>query len=68
MSQKDIVKLDAMPYLENKEFNIISDENIEEDTSKNTKEEIFTPDKDIYDLGVVLYSLLSGEIVFEKEK
>ena len=64
VNKKDIVKLDAMPYLENKEFNIISDENIEEDTSKNTKEEIFTPDKDIYDLGVVLYSLLSGKNTF----
>ena len=50
VNKKDIVKLDAMPYLENKEFNIISDENVEEDTSKNIKEEIFTPDKDIYDL------------------
>ena len=64
VNKKDIVKLDAMPYLENKEFNIISDENIEDDTSKNTKEEIFTPDKDIYDLGVVLYSLLSGKFTF----
>ena len=64
VNKKDIVKLDAMSYLENKEFNIISDENVEEDTSKNIKEEIFTPDKDIYDLGVVLYSLLSGKFTF----
>ena len=64
VNKKDIVKLDAMSYLENKEFNIISDENVEEDTSKNIKEEIFTPDKDIYDLGVVLYSLLSGKNTF----
>lgn len=53
INSKNIIKLDIFTYLENKEFNNTEDENIH---------------KDIYDLGVILYSLLSRELTFEKDK
>ena len=58
INSKNVVKIDALSYLEKKNFDV----NIEEN------EETFNPHKDIYALGAILYSLLSGEIVFEKEK
>ena len=54
----DIVKIDILSYLEKKEF-ILHEED------ENIGEIRFNPQKDIYDLGIVLYSLLTGKIDFD---
>lgn len=61
INSKDIVKADILSYLENKEFAYLS----QEDEETKVEELKFNPEKDIYDLGVVLYSLLTGKLTFE---
>lgn len=61
INSKDIVKADILSYLENKEFAYLS----QEDEEIKVEELKFNPEKDIYDLGVVLYSLLTGKLTFE---
>lgn len=58
INSKDEIKIDILSHLEKKEFILHEeDENIEEIR--------FNPQKDIYDLGIVLYSLLTGKIDFD---
>ena len=68
----DIVKIDILSYLENQRFEADLQENIgdleKDESNKETYENKFSPDKDIFSLGVILYSLLSGKTYFEKEK
>lgn len=58
INSKDEIKIDILSYLEKKEF-ILHEED------KNIGEIRFNPQKDIYDLGIVLYSLLTGKIDFD---
>lgn len=60
INSKNLVKIDILSYLENKKFIV----NMEE----NTEIVAFNPENDIYSIGVILYNLLSGKTVFEKEK
>lgn len=60
INSKDIVKVDVLSYLENKDFIILSDE----EEGKIIEDPIFNAEKDICDLGSVLYSLLTGKITF----
>ena len=53
------IKIDTLSYLENKRFV----ENEEENIVK-----VFNPQSDIYDIGVILYNLLSGKTTFDKNK
>ena len=53
------IKIDTLLYLENKRFV----ENEEENIVK-----VFNPQSDIYDIGVILYNLLSGKTTFDKNK
>ena len=53
------IKIDTLSYLENKRFV----ENEEENIVK-----VFNPQSDIYDIGVILYNLLSGKTNFDKNK
>lgn len=53
------IKIDTLSYLENKRFV----ENEEENIVK-----VFNPQRDIYDIGVILYNLLSGKTTFDKNK
>ena len=57
INSKDVVKVDILSHLENKDFLALSQENI--------GEKKFNPEKNIYDLGVILYSLLTGKSIFE---
>ena len=58
INSKDEIKIDILSYLEKKEF-ILHEED------ENIGEIRFNPQKDIYDLGIVLYSLLTGKIDFD---
>ena len=58
INSKDEIKIDILSYLEKKEF-ILHEED------ENIGEIRFNPQKDIYDLGIVLYSLLNGKIDFD---
>ena len=60
INSKNLVKIDILSYLENKKFIV----NMEE----TTETVAFNPENDIYSIGVILYNLLSGKTVFEKEK
>lgn len=61
INSKDVIKVDILSYLENKDFEYVPNE----DEETKVKEVKFNPQKDIYDLGVVLYSLLTGKLSFE---
>lgn len=71
-NHKDLIKIDILSYLENKRFDLDVKQNLKDlendEEDKNLDENIFSPDKDIYSLGVVLYSLVSGKINFENGK
>ncbi len=60
MNSKEIVKVNTLSYLEHESFQIREDESF--------KENEFNPQKDIYDLGSVLYCLISGNEVFDNKK
>lgn len=62
INSKDVVKTDILSHLENKEFVILSD-----DDKEKVEEEKFNPQKDIKDLGIILYSLLTGKLNFESD-
>ena len=60
MNSREIIKVDVLSYLEHKTFQVKEDESLEENK--------FNPQKDIYALGAVLYCLLSGNQIFDKNK
>ena len=60
MNSREIIKVDVLSYLEHKTFQVKEDESLEENK--------FNPQKDIYALGAVLYCLLSGNQIFNKNK
>ena len=58
INSKDEIKIDILSHLEKKEFILHEeDENIEEIR--------FNPQKDIYNLGIILYNVLTGKIDFD---
>ena len=61
MNSKEVVKTDVLSYLENKKFVVLSND----ETEEKVKENRFNPQKDIHDLGVILYELLTGKSSFE---
>ncbi|WP_434799563.1 protein kinase domain-containing protein [Terrisporobacter vanillatitrophus] len=61
INSKEVVKADVLSYLENKDFVLLSHNETEEKVEKNK----FNPQKDIHDLGVILYELLTGKSSFE---
>ena len=61
MNSKEVVKTDVLSYLENKDFVVLSND----ETEEKVKENRFNPQKDIHDLGVILYELLTGKSSFE---
>lgn len=69
INSKEVVKTDVLSYLENKNFVVLShdetEENVEVKIEKKVEEKRFNPQKDIHDLGVILYELLTGKSSFE---
>ena len=69
INSKEVVKTDVLSYLENKNFVVLShdetEENVEEKIQEKVEEKRFNPQKDIHDLGVILYELLTGKSSFE---
>lgn len=71
INSKEVVKTDVLSYLENKNFVVISHdeteetEEIEKKVDKVVEEKRFNPQKDIHDLGVILYELLTGKSNFD---
>ncbi|MBN9646009.1 protein kinase family protein [Terrisporobacter glycolicus] len=65
INSKEVVKTDVLSYLENKNFVVLSHDETEENVEVKIEEKRFNPQKDIHDLGVILYELLSGKSSFE---
>lgn len=61
INSKEVVKTDVLSYLENKDYVVLSHDEAEEKVEQNK----FNPQKDIHDLGVILYELLTGKSSFE---
>lgn len=62
IDSNNTVKLNTLSYLQNKDFKI----NILSENSEKNIEEVFNPKNDINSLGMILYSLLSGKSIFDK--
>lgn len=65
INSKEVVKTDVLSYLENKNFVVLSHDETEENVEVKIEEKRFNPQKDIHDLGVILYELLTGNLSFE---
>ena len=65
INSKEVVKTDVLSYLENKNFVVLSHDETQENVEVKIEEKRFNPQKDIHDLGVILYELLTGNLSFE---